>query len=330
MTLATHFTNNIEEIGEVAWNALSAGRMFQSYNWYRFGEKVMANAKPTYVTLSENGHAMARASFWRVDNEPITAGFAPGLMEAFFRRWPLLICRSPLSYMTGLIIPDSARTDLLDKLIRIGRHLRHRERCSLLLLDGLAAATAHAIPWSLAYSFEMPGTLMEIRGLDNLDQYLASRSYRVRKDLRRHLRKIEECNLLVTRHQTVPDPPDLDKAVELYHTLEARKGAANTGSNPWVRAMLQNLEGANGTWLAARLEGRLVGWAATFEDCGVQFGTAIGLDNVAYAYFALLFEALRLGLERRLHSLYWGPGSYSFKKRLGFRTIDNDSVAATF
>ncbi len=331
MTLETHITNNIEEIGEVAWNALSAGQPFQSYNWYRFGEKVMADAKPTYVILSENGQAIARASFWRIDNEPITAGPAPGLMEAFFKRWPLLICRSPLSYMSGLILPDSSRTDVLDKTVRIGRRLRRQERCSLLLLDGLDPATARAVPRSLTYSFGMPGTIIDISGLENFDQYLTSRSYSVRKDLRRHLRKVEECEIIVTRHQTVPDLLDLDEAVRLYHTLEARKGPESTGCNPWVRAMLQNLEMTNGTWLAARAGGRLVGWAATFEDRGVQFGTAMGLDdNVPYAYFALLFEALRLGLEHGLHSLYWGPGSYPFKKRLGFRTIENDAVAITF
>lgn len=322
MTLDTCVTNNIEEIGETAWNALTAGQPFQSYNWYRFGEKVMTGVKPTHVTLSENGQTIARASFWRVDNESLVVG----LMAAFIKRWPLLICRSPLFVAApGWILPQPARVDVLNEIIRVGRQLRRKEKCSLLFFDGLDAATARSIPRAVRYSFGMPGTFLDTRGLQNFDQYVASLPYSARKDLRRHLRKIQEHKIIVTRHPTVPD---LDEAERLYRKLEAHKGLER---NPWVREMLANISMVHGTWFAAHdTGGQLIGSLASYEDNGAQYVTHMARDTVPYAYFALVYESIRLALEHGLHTLYWGTHSYSLKKRMGSVTIENDSVAILF
>lgn len=322
MTFETHVTNNIEKIGETAWNALSAGQPFQSYDWYRFGEKVMTGVKPTHMILSENGQAIARASFWRVDNESLVVG----LMATFIKRWPLLICRSPLFVAApGWILSYPLRVDVLNEILRAGRDLRRKEKCSLLLFDGLDAATARTIPRALRYSFGMPGTFLDARGLQNFDQYVASLPYNARKDLRRHLRKIEECGITVTRHSTVPD---LEEAEDLYRKLETHKGSER---NPWVRGMLANISSVAGMWFAARnARGQLIGGLASYEDNGAQYVTQMARDNAPYAYFALVYESIRLGLEHNLHTLYWGTHSYSLKQRMGCSTIENDSVAILF
>lgn len=146
MTLETHITNNIEEIGEVTWNALSVGQPFRSYNWYRFGEKVMTNAKPIYLTLCENGQVVARASFWRIEKDATVRG----LMAAVIKRWPLLMCRCPLFTAPGWILSSSLRTDVLEEIVRVGRRLRRQGKCSLLVFDGLDAATTCLIPHSIS------------------------------------------------------------------------------------------------------------------------------------------------------------------------------------
>ncbi|MGE5777583.1 MAG: GNAT family N-acetyltransferase [Chloroflexota bacterium] len=322
MTLETYITNNIEEIGETAWNAVSAGQSFQSYNWYRFGEKVMGNSRPPHVIISENGQVIARASFWRIDNESL----ATGLIATLIKRWPLLICRSPLFVAApGWILPNPVRVDVLNEIVRMGRNLRRQEKCSLLLFDGLDAATAHIIPHAFRYSFGMPGTFLDARELQNFDQYVASLPYNARKDLRRHLRKIEECGITVTRHSTVPD---LDEAENLYRKLEAHKGSER---NPWIREMLANISMVHGTWFSARdARGQLLGGLTSYEDNGGQYVTQMARDTAPYAYFALVYESIRLGLEHNLHTLYWGTHSYSLKKRMGCSIIENDSVAILF
>lgn len=322
MTLEAYITHHIEEIGEAVWDALGAGQPFQSYNWYRFGEKVMTGIKPTHMILSENGQAIARASFWRVDNESLGGA----LIAAFIKRWPLLICRSPLyTAAPGWILPQPARVDVLKEVIRIGRQVRRQERCSLLLFDGLDAVTARTIPRALRYSFEMPGTFLDTSGLQNFDQYVASLPYDARKDLRRHLRKIEQQGITVTRHSVVPD---LEEAESLYRKLEAHKGSER---NPWVRGMLANMDMVNGMWFAAHdTGGQLIGGLASYEDNGAQYVTQMARDTAPYAYFALVYESIRLGLEHGLHTLYWGTHSYPLKKRMGCSLIENDSVAILF
>ncbi len=321
MTLETHTTNSIEGIGEAVWNALSAGQPFQSYNWYRFGERVMTNVKLIHVILSENGQGIARASFWRIDDEPL----ARGPMAALIKRWPLLVCRSPLFTAPGWSLPHPLRADVFEEIARVGRCLRRKEKCSLLLFDSLDPATARAIPRALRYSFEIPGTLVDTRGVENFDQYLMRLSYSARRNIRRHLRKIKEYGIIVTRHQTVPD---LDEAESLYRKLEARKGP---GRDPWVRGMLANISMVHGTWLAARdASGQLIGCLASYEDNGAQYVVHMARDTALYAYFALVYESIRLGLEHGLHTLYWGTHSYSFKKRMGCLTFENDSVAILF
>ena len=93
--------------------------------------------------------------------------------------------------------------------------------------------------------------------------------------------------------------------------------------------MLANIQLGNGTWLAAHnAAGELVGCVTEFEDNGTQLLTHLGLNETTqYIYFALLYESIRLGLEHRLHSYYWGTGTYAVKKRLGFTPIENDSIA---
>jgi predicted N-acyltransferase len=316
MVLTAHVTNDIKEIGEAAWNALSAGQPFQSYNWYRFGERAMATAKPAYVVLSEGGQAVARASFWRIDNEPS----AHGLLASFLKHWPFLICRSPLSAQTGMILP-TPRDKALVEFAKLGRRLRRQEGCSLLLFDNLDAATVGAIPRAVRYSFGMPGTVLHVDG-NSFEEYVASLPRKKQRDIGHNLRKIAEAGIIVTRHQSVDD---LDEAENLYRMLEARKGAER---NHWVRSMWTNMAMVNGTWIAARdAGGRLHACGTSLEDHGAQLETNMGHDETPYAYLAVLYESIRLGLEHGLHSFYWGATSYEMKRRMGFSTIENDSVA---
>jgi hypothetical protein len=110
--------------------------------------------------------------------------------------------------------------------------------------------------------------------------------------------------------------------------LEARKGSQR---NPWLRKMLENINMVNATWVAARdAAGRLLACGVAYEDNGAQLELNMGHDTTPYAYLAVLYESLRLGLEHGLHSFYWGMSTYELKRRLGFSLFENDSVALAF
>jgi predicted N-acyltransferase len=323
MALETYITDDIEEIGETAWNTLSAGQPFQSYNWYRFGERVMTELQSYHVILSENGQMLGRASFWRIGNDP---SLASGWLLSLTKRWPFLICRTPFVTVPGWDFQSPLRADILREVVRIGHRLRREKKCSFLIFDGLDGATVRTIPHSIKYTFNMPGTIFyNNQQWKNFDQYLVCLKSSERRQIKLNLRKAQELGIVVTRHQQVTE---LDEAEKLYRILEARKGWER---NPYVRAMLENLSMVNGTWLAARdASGQLVGCLATFEDNGAQFLTFVGLDTAQYAYFALMYEALGVGLEHDIHAFHWGADAYSFKERLGFSKLDNDSIAIAY
>jgi hypothetical protein len=154
MTFEVSISNSIAEIEESEWDSLSVGQPFQSYQWHRFGE-VIADSPPSYVILSEGGHPVARMSFWRISNEPLARGF----MSPVLQRWPLLICRSPLSNVSGLVLTNPMRASkrVFEEITRIGRILKRQENCLALIFDWVDAATARVIPSHGIVLFWGPG-----------------------------------------------------------------------------------------------------------------------------------------------------------------------------
>ena len=132
MDFEVQIVHAVAEIGEEAWEHLSRGRPFTSYRWYRFGEKAMAYATPCYVILSHYGEPVARATFWLTPREliPVRSRLIRWLVGALIRRWPLLICQSPLTSSaatSGLTLPETPlREQALVTLAEVGRELAER------------------------------------------------------------------------------------------------------------------------------------------------------------------------------------------------------------
>ena len=78
----------------------------------------MADCRPIYIILTLGNRPIARGTFWVVRNEPLPVSplvrmwLAPSL-----RRRPLLICRSPLSNSSGLILPEGPWQESALKMI---------------------------------------------------------------------------------------------------------------------------------------------------------------------------------------------------------------------
>ena len=133
--------SSVDEVGEDAWDALSAGRPFQSARWYRFGERVMADCNPIYIILSLDNQPVARGTFWLVRAEPLPVSpFLRRLLAPILHRWPLLICRSPLSNSSGLILPEGPlRESALACIAQTAYRELRRLGDSFLLFDYLQA-----------------------------------------------------------------------------------------------------------------------------------------------------------------------------------------------
>jgi predicted N-acyltransferase len=318
--------SSVNEVGEEAWDSLSASRPFQSARWYRFGERVMQGCQPIYIILSMEKRPIARATFWVVREEPLpVAPFLRTWLKPILRRWPLLVCRSPLSNSSGLILPEPPlRESALEYISEAASKELRRLGGSFLVFDYLEARQATWPGWPSRFKMLQiadPGTRLALEWND-FDAYLRSNpKFRIHQHFKRSRHEAAELGIQITRQDSCSDP---SAAMELIRNLERRHAST---PNPWVYNMLQNMKMVEGTWLAAHIGDRLVGCMLLLADNGVQIASLPGLtDDVPFAYFMLLYEAIQDALERRLGILRWGSGAYETKRRLGFELEDNNHV----
>ena len=325
--LTIRIAASIHAIDPKEWDRLSAGRPFQSHRWYSFGERVMRDCEPVYLLAYQTGMLIGRASLWVVRNEPlpISPGAGRAILQAILRRWPLLICRSPLSSATGLILPpELLRDETLRALCRSALSVSKQKGCLALLFDFLSNEESQH--WPDGFSPVMvsdPGTILQNRW-QNLEAYLAEGNKKDRQHYKRTFREAEKLGINIERHRLVRDIPaalELIRNVDRHHKNE---------SNPWMRGVLENIEAASGTWLEARQHGTLVGCGAVLEDNEVQLTTALGLaENIPYVYLLLTYASLEEAFLKNVHTLRWGSGAYDVKRKLGFEMEDNASIVVS-
>jgi predicted N-acyltransferase len=325
--LSIKTTSSIHEIDAELWNQLSAGKPFQSHEWYVFGEQVMSDCQPIYLLAYEGDTLIARASLWLMRNEPVPKmlGRLRKAAAGMFKRWPLLICRSPLSYTTGLAIGDeSRRQDVLSEFAKMAVHIAKKQGASFIIFDYLSKANNHDWPACFSPIADIdPGTKMESRWM-SLDEYLASGNKKDRQHYKRVVREAEKLGIKIDRHLFAEN---IDDALPLIRNVEKDHGAL---PNPWARKMLEHMQMVSSSFLTARIDNQLVGCGLIFEDNDSQMTSMLGLaKDVPYVYFMLVYESLKIAFEHNVRLLRWGSGAYDVKQRLGFSLEDNGSLVFT-
>ena len=318
--------HSVKEAGQKAWDRLGKGRPFTSYRWYRFGETVLTDSTPVYIILSQGGEAVARGTFLLKRQEPVPASSKAirRLIKMLLRRWPLLVCRSPLASTSGLILPDPPLRDAALKIIaQIAQEEARRYQASFLVFDYLERQQTEWAGWPDVFApatIPDPGTHLAIAWTD-FESYLKHLRKSVRKDYRRHHNRAADLGIVVRRHPAVTNP---NEATLLIRNVEKHHDSA---PNPWVRMILENASMVDATWLTAEMANRLVGCGLLLGDGDVRFLALLGLDySVQYAYFQLVYAAIRCAIEEGIQVLWGGSGAYKMKQRMGFQLESNDYV----
>lgn len=317
--------NSISEIDVNEWNSLSAGLPFQSHTWYQFGERVMADCEPFYLLAYMDGKLLGRGCFWVIRNEPLPqyAGVWRVVLKPVLHRWPLLICRSPLSNTSGIVLSQESamRKDVIALLVETALEHGHHKRCSFLLFDYLS--TVEKVDWADLWIMEMPGPGTVMRNTwQDFEDYLAHGNKKDRQHYKRTVREAEKLNIKIKRSSC---PEVKDEILNLIQNVESKHGAPY---NPWTVGMIQNMEMVQGTFLTATIEKKVVGCGLLLEDNKAQIASALGLSgDVPYVYLLLVYEGIKVALEHRLNLLRWGSGAYDVKQRLGFIQEDNSLSA---
>ncbi len=320
--------HSVEEVGQETWDHLSAKRPCASYRWYRFGERISTNVKPIYIVLSRKGEPLARATFWLKRQEPLptSSKIVCYLTEVLLRRWPLLLCRTPWrSGASGLVFPDPPLRDVaLTTIVQAAWDQARQHRASFLVFDYLTRSEMKSNSWSETFILTTtpgPGTRLNITRPD-FESYLKDLSKSMWKDYRRHCNRAADLGIQVKRHPTVTS---LDEAMVLIRNVERRHQSA---PDPWARLVLENAHMLDATWLTAEIEGRLVGCGLLLGDRDSRLVTLLGLDyDVRYAYFQLIYEAIRCAIDEEVRLLRGGSGAYEIKQRLGFQLEHNNYTA---
>ena len=314
----------VDEVGAEGWDQLSAGRPFQSAAWYRFGERVMADCSPIYIILMLDKQPVARGTFWLVRNEPLpVAPILRRVLAALLQRWPLLICRSPLSNSSGLILPEGRLGALaLQKIADAARLEARRRRCSFLLFDYLNEAETRS-GWPPEYrlvTLSDPGTLMNQKWA-SFEEYLQAQGKKDRQHYKHSRRAAEQAGIRVERCERVAE---VEQALRLIRAVEKEH---HSPANPWIRGLLEALPMTGGTFMRASIADRLVGCGVLVYDGETQLALALGhAREIPFVYFQLLYAGLQEAFEKRVRRLRWGSGAYDVKRRLGFEIEHNNQL----
>lgn len=319
---------HIAEIDANLWDEASPQEPFGSHRWHSFAEKVMSDCQPYYILVFEGDSLTGRAAFYLVPSEPLPLEpvFLRNLAQKIFHRWPLMIGRVPFAGLSGMLLPEgAARAQVLGQISSAACQQARRWKASFVLFDFIEQELGNAPGWPSRFRplvMSEPGTQMALSWPD-FESYLASLGKDERYHYRRIQRKAREQGIVVERHSSAKY---LDQALALIGSVERKHASAPV---PWTRALLENFDLVGGTWLTARVGERLVGCGLSLSDNGAQMNTALGLaEDTPNAYFALLYESLRLAFKSGVRLVRLGSGAYDVKRRLGFQVENNAYVMA--
>jgi predicted N-acyltransferase len=326
MNFDIQVAHSLEEIDQETWDYLGEGRPFSSYRWYRFGETVLSGDTPIYIILSQGGQAVARGTFWLKRQEPVPIASKPvrRFIEMMLQRWPLSVCRSPLTSTSGLILPEPPLRDMgLKTVAQVAQEEARRYQASLVVFDYLECHQTQWLGWPDTFTpvaIPDPGTRLVITWAD-FESYLKHLRKSVRKDYQRHHNRAADLGIVIKRHPMVTN---LDEAIPLIRDVEKHH---NSAPNPLVRSILENAYMIDAAWLTAEIAERMVGCGLLLGDGGTWFLALLGLDyNVQYVYFQLVYAAIRYAVEAGVQVLQGGGGVYEMKQRLGFQLESNNYV----
>ncbi|MFN8528666.1 MAG: GNAT family N-acetyltransferase [Anaerolineae bacterium] len=323
--------HQIAQLDPVCWDALNGDQPFSSYRWHQFGEHVLHEDTPCYIVLMRDGQPAARATFWITRREVLPTDMIrwPGVAGAFFRRWPLMPCRAPLTPASSLILPadKSLHPTALETLSETARSIARQHHVSFLFFDYLEAPLTGLRGYG-SLDMAEPGTELAIQWAD-FDSYLSSLKKSAYKDYRRHANRAADLGISMTvlplNAETVV--PDVEQAIRLIQNVDR---AHNSPSHPYMRRALEQAHHGTTSFIAARIGDRLVGCGLMLRDGDHAMLSLLGLDyDVEYVYFQLFYAAVRTAIETGVKVLWGGSGAYEYKERFGFQKQHKTTVTFT-
>lgn len=325
MQFDIQIAHTVSEIGQEAWDHLARNQPFAGYGWYHFGETVLNKDLPCYVTLWRDREPVARGTFWLTKQDPLPLPSRPAryLVQSLIRRWPLLICQSPLSSSSGLILPNEPilKKAALETIGQVAQEIAQQNKVSFLIFTYLNSQALKWNGWPAGYAtatIDDPETRLVIRW-DSFKAYLSHLSKKQRKNYRYRQNTAKRLGVEIKKH---PKVANIDQAMQLITNVYERY---TTPVDYWLRRQLEYAHMVNATWFTAEQNGKMVGCELVLNDQQTYLVRPIGLDySVPQIYFNLGYADIEHAIEHGGRILRWGSGSQETKQHLGFELEDNN------
>lgn len=238
-----------------------------------------------------------------------------------------MICRTPLTGVDGLILPDGDEQEaVFDLMLDAAEEIARQERVSFLGVDYLGEKLAEYLTHRgklFPLKLSEPGTILSLP-YTSFEEYTQTLSKNERKNIRRAKNKLKKMGVTVRAEQSVAD---IDAALALISNHDDRYHAE---TYVWLRRAMQYLDEVESIWLGAYAGDKLVGCGLLLSDNDVWFATALGRDyDYRFVYFELGYQSIQQVIERGGKAIRWGTGNYEYKARLGFELEDNAYVSFT-
>jgi predicted N-acyltransferase len=174
-------------------------------------------------------------------------------------------------------------------------------------------------------SFLNQGTILAVEWPD-FDAYVGSLSKSMRKDYRRHCNRAADLGIRVARHASSSELGDWRRARKLVQNVnEKHRLPFLTSVREW--RIMEHADEADSTWISAKIDDELVGWALLLSDGAVMHLSILGIDyGIRYTYFQLFYEAIHCAIDQGRRAIRGGYAAYDTKRRLGFQLEGQTSV----
>lgn len=339
---------SINDVDVAEWQTICrwSGNLYLDPRFLQAVEKSFsADARFWYVVFRDDqGHAVAATVFSRylVDLSLHAPKFVRHLTRRTRRFWsrflkyPLLLCGIPLSTCNcQLAISDNAGLEaVLAGLNETALELAPKSGCRLISfkefppklasrLSGLSRfgyLTAHSL-----FAYSLPSHFA------SFDEYMASRTSAKRTNIRRSLRRFDECGL------TCQQLRGRDGVAELFtpdvhrlylNVLEKATMKFECIPQEFFQELARQLPD-DSCFTIARQGERIVGFTCGIAGPDQHVLLFLGYDpeisRQTDLYFNLIYRSLDQGFSSAVHIIHFGAAADDFKKRIGcvgeWRTI---------
>ncbi|MGC1122728.1 MAG: GNAT family N-acetyltransferase [Candidatus Methanofastidiosia archaeon] len=315
--LKAHVYRHINEISKEEWDELVNNRLFHTYRWMELLEySLREGISPYYITVTRDNHLVGGAVCY------------PSYRLVFGFYLQSIVCLCPFSNEMGLYIKSGEPVEaILSLLYSHMKEAARKERARTVIITNVNDEPYKTLLKKKTTLLKVsPSTCLDIQWKTFKD-YLRSLPRKSKKNIRHTLNQGERRGLRLEHSQDFSDAEFLFRFYE-----ENLREHGHSYPLPITSQFYTGLGKYVGDFayiLRCHRENKLLGYWIYFFD-GSTASMAISGSEKDYAreynaYFNICYDAVREMIEKRCSKIYFGPTTYTVKRRIGCTLLKKEA-----